>query len=493
MLGDEIARGGMGVVLRGTDAVLGREVAVKVLQEQFGPESAAARRFVDEARITAQLQHPAIPAVHDLGMLPDGRPFLAMKLIKGDTLDLLLSERPDPSADRGRFVAAFEDMCQAVAFAHARGVIHRDLKPANVMVGAFGEIQVMDWGLAKVVTDRDTADSVRTEPESAAKTSIRSLRGSDGTDTQAGAVLGTPAYMSPEQAAGAVDQVDARSDVFALGGILAAVLTGAPPFRGDTAEATRVKAAQGRVEECFARLDASGFEPELVALAKRCLSPVREDRPADAAVVATAVGEFRQAAEERARQAELDRVTAEGERATAEAKATEQRKRKRVQLGLAAAVVLLVAGAGGVAVWRVDEEGKKRTEAAERAGEELERLGLKIGDWVIVEKAGKIIPHIVRVEEDRRVGHEVEFHFPTSCPVCHSAVAQDEGGVYIRCQNPICPAQLKEGLRFFASRQAMDIEGLGTKLVDQLVELVGEVLERLFGHDFRCCIERRSL
>lgn len=102
--------------------------------------------------------------------------------------------------------------------------------------------------------------------------------------------------------------------------------------------------------------------------------------------------------------------------------------------------------------------------------EELERLGLKISDWVIVEKAGKIIPHIVRVEEDRRTGNEIDFHFPTACPVCHSPVAQDESGVYIRCQNPVCPAQLKEGLRFFASRQAMDIEGLGAKLVDQLVD-----------------------
>ena len=102
--------------------------------------------------------------------------------------------------------------------------------------------------------------------------------------------------------------------------------------------------------------------------------------------------------------------------------------------------------------------------------EELDRLGLKIGDWVIVEKAGKIIPHIVRVEEDRRTGDEQEFVFPTECPVCHAEVAKDEGGVYIRCQNPACPAQLKEGLRFFASRQAMDIEGLGTKLVEQLVD-----------------------
>ena len=97
------------------------------------------------------MQHPAIPPVHDLGTLPDGRPFLAMKLIKGQTLDELLKARPDPSADRGRFVAVFEQVCQAVAYAHAHDVIHRDLKPANVMVGAFGEVQVMDWGLAKVL------------------------------------------------------------------------------------------------------------------------------------------------------------------------------------------------------------------------------------------------------------------------------------------------------------------------------------------------------
>lgn len=102
--------------------------------------------------------------------------------------------------------------------------------------------------------------------------------------------------------------------------------------------------------------------------------------------------------------------------------------------------------------------------------EELDRLGIKIGDWVVVEKAGKIIPHVVRVEEDKRTGDETEFTFPNACPVCSSEVAQDEGGVYIRCQNPACPAQLKEGLRFFASRQAMDIEGLGTKLIEQLVD-----------------------
>src|SRR5262245_65883922 len=161
-LGEEIARGGMGAVYRATDTVLGREVAVKVLQEKYAPDSGTARRFADEARITGQLQHPNVPAVHDLGALPDGRPFLAMKLIKGETLEDLLKGRADPAEGRGRFVAAFEQVCQAVAYAHAHDVLHRDLKPANVMVGAFGEVQVMDWGLAKVLGARPEE---RADPE----------------------------------------------------------------------------------------------------------------------------------------------------------------------------------------------------------------------------------------------------------------------------------------------------------------------------------------
>src|SRR5262249_3617494 len=154
-LGAEIARGGMGAVYRATDTAFAREVAVKVLLDKYAPTSGTARRVADEAQITGQLQHPNIPAVHDLGTRADGRPFLAMKLIKGETLDDLLKARTDPAADRGRFVAVFEQVCQAVAYAHAHQVLHRDLKPENVMVGAFGEVQVMDWGLAKVLGSRE--------------------------------------------------------------------------------------------------------------------------------------------------------------------------------------------------------------------------------------------------------------------------------------------------------------------------------------------------
>src|SRR5262249_21255309 len=153
-LGAEVGRGGMGVVYRARDLALDREVAVKLLQEQFPPDSGTAARFVEEARITAQLQHPGIPAVHHGGHLAAGRPVRAMKVIKGDTLSELL--RSNASVNT---LAVFEAICQAVGYAHAHGVIHRDLKPGNVMVGAFGEVQVMDWGLAKVLSrERERSD-----------------------------------------------------------------------------------------------------------------------------------------------------------------------------------------------------------------------------------------------------------------------------------------------------------------------------------------------
>jgi tetratricopeptide (TPR) repeat protein len=368
-LAEEIARGGMGVIYRATDTVLGREVAVKVLSEKFGPDSGTARRFADEARITAQLQHPGIPPVHDLGTLPDGRPFLAMKLIKGQTLDQLLKGRADVATERGRFVAVFEQLCQALAYAHSHDVIHRDLKPANVMVGGFGEVQLMDWGLAKVLRQRpaDTDDPEATT----AQTQVHGHQDSHDLLTQAGSVLGTPAYMPPEQAIGAIDQIDARSDVFGLGGVLAAILTGRAPFQAETAESSRQLAARGKVEDCFARLDGCGADPELVALCKRCLSPEKTDRPAAAGAVATAVASLRAAADERARRAELDRVRVEGEKAAAEARSLERRRRRQLWLGASAALILAILAGLGAVLWvqhqaNTDLEDKNQQLAAQQ-------------------------------------------------------------------------------------------------------------------------------
>ncbi len=146
----EIAHGGMGAVFRAHDPVLNRLLAIKVLREDYRSLPAMSQRFGEEARLTGQLQHPGIPPVFEIGVLKDGRPFFAMKLIEGRTLSELFKGRSSPSEDLPRFLGIFKLICQTMAYAHSRGVMHRDLKPQNIMVGAFGEVQVMDWGLAKV-------------------------------------------------------------------------------------------------------------------------------------------------------------------------------------------------------------------------------------------------------------------------------------------------------------------------------------------------------
>jgi serine/threonine protein kinase/Flp pilus assembly protein TadD len=366
---DVIGRGGMGVVYRARDLSLDRDVAVKLLPNRFPADSPAAGRFLAEARITGQLQHPGIPAVYRVGALPDGSPFLAMKLIKGRTLADLLRQRPDMAADRGRFVAIFEHVCQAVAYAHAHRVIHRDPKPANVMVGKFGEVQVMDWGVAKVLPPGGvTADEgpARKRRPADDGTVIRTLRaggadtpgGPEGStpQTQAGSVLGTPAYMSPEQAGGDVDRLDERCDVFGLGAVLCEILTGQPPYTGSDAVQVYRRAIGANQADTHTRLDGCGSEPELVGLCRRCLAPEPADRPRDAGEVAGAVAEFRAAAEDRARRAELDRV-----------RAAEQAKRRRVQAALAVAVALLACGGAAVGWWQDRQAAGRRAQLARNA------------------------------------------------------------------------------------------------------------------------------
>jgi tetratricopeptide (TPR) repeat protein len=358
---DEVGRGGMGIVYRARDLSLARDVALKFLHEKHAPDSSTAARFVEEARITAQLQHPGIPAVYQVGALPDGRPFLAMKLIKGQTLDFLLKAKApfDP-------LAVFEATAQAVGYAHAHGVIHRDLKPANIMVGSFGEVQVMDWGLAKVLGSRPQ-DERRNAPDQEVtimRSEIRTQRDSETPFTQYGSVLGTPAYMAPEQAAGELDKVDCRSDVFGLGAILCVLLTQEPPFTGRDPDAVRIAAVRGNTEEAFARLDASGAERDAIALCKRCLAFDPSARPATANEVAAAVAALRQAADERARQAEQDRMAAE-------VQAAEQVKRRRLTLWAASAVAaVLLLGIAGTIVGLMRE--KDAHELAVRKQKEAE-------------------------------------------------------------------------------------------------------------------------
>ena len=334
----KVAEGGMGIVYAADDPIFDREVAVKVMRP--GQDS---QRFVIESKVTARLPHPGIPPVHTLGTLDDGRPFLAMKMIQGRTLAEVLKEANRD--DLPRLLRMYEQICQTVGFAHARGFIHRDLKPANVMVGAFGEVLVMDWGLAKELAP--------THPNSEGPERVAaghpSATAGDVAETVAGQVKGTPAYMAPEQARG--EHVDARADVFALGGILAVILTGRPPFLGDTVIATILKAAQAELEECHEKLDVCEADPELVAVVRTCLAPDVSDRYANGEAVAAAVAAYRAGVEERLRRAERDR-------AVSEAEAREQRKRRKVQLALAAAVALLLMASGGFA-WYSDAKAEQ--------------------------------------------------------------------------------------------------------------------------------------
>jgi len=346
----EIARGGMGAVLRGHDPELGRDLAVKVILPAHHDNAAVLRRFLDEARLAGQLQHPGVAPVYDLGRLPDGRPFFAMKLIEGHTLAELLRERTDPSHDLPRFLKYFEAVCQTVGYAHARGILHRDLKPLNVMVGAFGEVQVMDWGLAK---------QLRRGPETADAATMPAVGPSgDGAVSQAGSVIGTPAYMPPEQALGQTEQVDARSDVFGLGAMLCEMLTGLPPFRGATIRDVMLQSSSGDLSDAYARLNTCGAEAELVRLAKACLSPKREDRPADGSAVAAGVAAYLNGVQERLRQAEIGRARAE-----------EERKRRRMQLALTLVVLFLVLVGGGGA-WLFQQQ--RQAHAAEVARQRRE-------------------------------------------------------------------------------------------------------------------------
>jgi serine/threonine protein kinase len=287
----EIARGGMGAIIKGRDTDLGRDLAIKVLLDSHKDKPEVIQRFVEEAQIGGQLQHPGIAPIYELGQFADKRPFFAMKLVKGQTLSKLLADREGAADDRGKLIGIFEQVCQTMAYAHSRGVIHRDLKPANIMVGAFGEVQVMDWGLAKVLQVGGVADEKKSMTLQQGQSVIQTMRsgvgsdspaiGSVGSETQMGSVMGTPAYMPPEQALGEIDQMDERADVFGLGAILCEILTGQPPYVAD--DGTRVirMASRGKLDDCFARLEACQADQDLILLTKHCLELEPKDRPRD--------------------------------------------------------------------------------------------------------------------------------------------------------------------------------------------------------------------
>jgi tetratricopeptide (TPR) repeat protein/tRNA A-37 threonylcarbamoyl transferase component Bud32 len=349
-LDGEIARGGMGAIIKGRDTDLGRDLAIKVLLDSHKDRPEVIQRFVEEAQIGGQLQHPGIAPIYELGQFSDRRPFFAMKLVKGQTLSKLLADREDATVERGKFIGIFEQVCQTMAYARSRGVIHRDLKPANIMVGAFGEVQVMDWGLAKVLSAGGIEDEKQAHSKHKDVSIIQTMRsvgsdtpgafGSAGSQTQMGSVMGTPAYMPPEQALGEIDNMDERADVFGLGAILCEILTGKPPYVADDGTKVYRMASRGKLDDAFERLENCGADADLIQLTKDCLELEPADRPRNAGVLAERVTGYLESVEEKLR-------TAEVRGATEAARSHEARKRARVTLALAATVLLAVGLGGG--------------------------------------------------------------------------------------------------------------------------------------------------
>lgn len=260
----ELGRGGMSVVHRAFDPVLERYTAVKVLSADRNLAAARAR-FLEEARVTARLDHPNIVPIYQFGTDPDGRDYINLKLVQGENL---LDRIRQQGEDRLRPAQLTENLqvlskaCDAVAYAHARGVIHRDLKPSNVMIGEFGEVYVMDWGIALVQTDARGERIVRPEPESFDE------RG----------VLGTPTFVAPEQIEDP-DGVDARADVYCLGGILYALLTGRAPHQGRTPMLRLLASSNGRIAPPDEVVPDGRLPHALVRLANHALQRDPRDRP----------------------------------------------------------------------------------------------------------------------------------------------------------------------------------------------------------------------
>ncbi len=285
------ARGGLGEVFLAHDEELQREVALKEIQERHADDPERRARFLREAEITGGLEHPGVVPVYGLGAYPDGRPYYAMRFVRGESLrhaiDRFHRAEQDAGRDRGQrtlelrqLLGRFVAVCNTIGYAHSRGVLHRDLKPDNIMLGPFGEALVVDWGLAKAVSREELANGATREP-------VAPTPASDSDLTRAGSALGTPQYMSPEQAAGRLHQLGPPSDIYSLGAVLYYLLTGRPPFGGGDVATVLGQVREGSFQE--PRAVKPSVPRKLESICLKAMSRMSEDRYPSAVALAEAI------------------------------------------------------------------------------------------------------------------------------------------------------------------------------------------------------------
>jgi len=345
----ELGRGGMGAVFSTVDQDVRRKVAMKVMLPSAASSTAHIKRFLEEAQITGQLEHPNIVPVHEVGIDEESKIYFTMKLVKGENLESIIAKlaegRKEYSAKYtlGVLLQIFMKVCDAIGYSHSKGVLHRDLKPENIMVGDFGEVLVMDWGLAKVLGREDIH---------AAGPSAKPLDDqASAYHTMEGQVMGTPSYMSPEQALGKISELDERSDIFSLGGILYKILTYHAPYKGKNAREALDKARKRLLQPPDLRTPANSIPAELTAVCMKAMSRDKEDRYESADLLKNDV------------QLYLDGKSVSAKKDSLFVMAKKWVIRNKIAaMGIAGAVVALIIGIAGAAVY---EEQQKQLKIAD--------------------------------------------------------------------------------------------------------------------------------
>ena len=334
----EFARGGLGRILEARDVHLGRTVAIKELLES---SNFAESLFIREALVTARLQHPGIVPVHEAGRWLSGDPYYVMKLLSGETLQKRIRGKRDIQ-DRLSLLPNVLDVVETIAYAHSQGIIHRDIKPANIVVGEFGETVVVDWGLAR--DDKEPIPPVESEVEAQSEAEAKINWQISGNYSVSGKVVGTPAYMSPEQARGG--DVDERTDVYALGALMFEVLSGKPPYPGKNLQEVLLQVLVGPPTSLAEKLAADGgqVKPELITIVERAMARDRDDRYPSAQELAADLRRFQTGQLVSVHQYKTWTLVKRWIR------------KHRAPLGVAVAAVAILAVLGAVSVNRIVEE-----------------------------------------------------------------------------------------------------------------------------------------